>query len=175
MSDTPRIYVASLADYNAGRLHGAWIDCDKDADDIQAEIDAMLAESPAQKCGDVAEEFAIHDYDCFCGIKLHEYDAIEVVAELAAAIIEHGEAFALYVEMVGAEYATLEGFQEAYQGVYESEVDFAYYLVKEHGLLQGAPDALCQYFDYRKYARDLFIGDYWGDRDSKYNFHVFNR
>jgi hypothetical protein len=23
---TPRIYVASLADYNAGRLHGSWLD-----------------------------------------------------------------------------------------------------------------------------------------------------
>ena len=30
----PRIYVASLSDYNAGRLHGTWIHADDDPDDI---------------------------------------------------------------------------------------------------------------------------------------------
>ena len=28
----PRIYVASLSDYNAGRLHGEWIDADQGAE-----------------------------------------------------------------------------------------------------------------------------------------------
>lgn len=42
-----RIYVACLASYNNGRLHGAWIDCaGKDADDINAEIATMLRASP---------------------------------------------------------------------------------------------------------------------------------
>ena len=30
---TPKIYVACLASYNAGILHGRWIDADQDADD----------------------------------------------------------------------------------------------------------------------------------------------
>ncbi|KGK67087.1 antirestriction protein ArdA [Xanthomonas citri] len=43
----PRIYVACLASYNNGVLHGRWIDLDgMDADDVQAEIAAMLRESP---------------------------------------------------------------------------------------------------------------------------------
>lgn len=42
----PRIYVACLASYNSGVLHGTWIDLDgKDADDVQQEINAMLRES----------------------------------------------------------------------------------------------------------------------------------
>ena len=41
----PRIYVASLSDYNNGILHGAWIDAAQDADNIRAEIAAMLRES----------------------------------------------------------------------------------------------------------------------------------
>ncbi|HXK39588.1 MAG TPA: antirestriction protein ArdA, partial [Candidatus Paceibacterota bacterium] len=41
----PRIYVASLADYNAGRLQGRWIRADQPSDDIYREIQAMLAES----------------------------------------------------------------------------------------------------------------------------------
>ena len=41
----PRIYVASLSDYNNGILHGAWIDAAQDADDIRTEVSAMLRES----------------------------------------------------------------------------------------------------------------------------------
>ena len=41
LSGTPRIYVASLSDYNAGHLHGRWIDADQDPDAIREEIAAM--------------------------------------------------------------------------------------------------------------------------------------
>ncbi|MCT8003625.1 antirestriction protein ArdA [Sphingomonas sanguinis] len=56
---TPRIYVACLAAYNNGYLHGTWIDADQDADQIRDEIAAMLARSPVED----AEEYAIHDYE----------------------------------------------------------------------------------------------------------------
>ena len=39
----PRIYVACLAAYNNGYLHGAWIDADQDVDEIRDEIATMLA------------------------------------------------------------------------------------------------------------------------------------
>jgi Antirestriction protein (ArdA) len=35
---SPRIYVACLAAYNSGRLHGAWIDADQPVEDIYDEI-----------------------------------------------------------------------------------------------------------------------------------------
>lgn len=42
-----RMYAACLASYNAGRLHGVWIDLDcKDADEIRGEIAEMLRASP---------------------------------------------------------------------------------------------------------------------------------
>lgn len=64
-NDECRIYVACLASYNNGRLHGAWIDCDgKDAAEISAEINAMLATSPypnviRRKCEDCGAYFDI--------------------------------------------------------------------------------------------------------------------
>ena len=42
----PRIYVASLSDYNAGRLHGTWLDADVEAADLAEGVQAMLASSP---------------------------------------------------------------------------------------------------------------------------------
>ena len=60
-SDTFRIYVASLSDYNAGILHGTWIDFAQltDLDDLRAAIAAMLATSPTAKAapGQPAEEW----------------------------------------------------------------------------------------------------------------------
>ena len=41
-----RIYVACLASYNAGILHGRWIDADSSVDVMQEQVDAMLRESP---------------------------------------------------------------------------------------------------------------------------------
>jgi antirestriction protein len=70
-----RIYVACLASYNSGILHGQWIEATSDRDEMQAAIDAILRASP---CPNVtvthpetgeevpsAEEWAIHDYDSF--------------------------------------------------------------------------------------------------------------
>ena len=59
IAESPRIYVASLSDYNAGRLHGRWIDATQSADTIREELSQMLAESQEP----IAEEWAIHAYD----------------------------------------------------------------------------------------------------------------
>jgi hypothetical protein len=53
--DRPRIYVACLAAYNNGCLHGRWIDATT-PDEIWAQVRAMLADSPEPD----AEEWAIH-------------------------------------------------------------------------------------------------------------------
>lgn len=46
MTDTaPRIYVACLASYNNGVLHGRWIDASADVADMWPEINAILRES----------------------------------------------------------------------------------------------------------------------------------
>ena len=56
-----RIYVACLAAYNNGVLHGRWIDAARGEDHIWEETRAMLAASPIPD----AEEWAIHDYEGF--------------------------------------------------------------------------------------------------------------
>ena len=108
-TDTPRIYVACLASYNAGILHGEWIDA-TDADVIREAIQEMLKGSPSPG----AEEWAIHDYEGFGSTRLGEWEDIDRVAELGALIDEHGEAFAAYADHVGVDYATEESFQDAF-------------------------------------------------------------
>ena len=165
---TPRIYVACLAAYNNGMLHGRWIDANKDAQDIHDEIKEMLTTSPIPN----SEEFAIHDYEGFGGLKLSEYESIEKVAEFAALIEEHGEAWCAYAGYVGLEYATVEDFEDAYAGQWDSEEDFAENLASE---TMEIPKYLEYYIDYEKLARDLFINDYFSVDGSDFKVHVFRR
>jgi antirestriction protein len=152
----PRIYVASLSDYNAGRLHGAWINANQEPDEIHQGIQAMLATSPEP----LAEEWAIHDYDNFGPIRLSEYESIEHVARLAAGIAEHGEAFALWAGHIGgSEWERLDEFDERYLGEWNSAEDYAANLLEDMGidLSEIGPEILWPYVevDLAGFARDL--------------------
>jgi antirestriction protein len=154
--EAPRIYVASLADYNAGHLHGEWIDADAEAEQIHAAIHVMLQRSPTED----AEEFAIFDFDGFHPWKPDEYESIETVATVAQGIAEHGQAFAHWVGVIGTTESTLlDGFEDAYLGHWESTVSYGEDLVESIGLWtdQVVPDSLSAYvqFDYEAFADDL--------------------
>jgi hypothetical protein len=57
IANTPRIYVASLSDYNAGRLLGRWIDADQPAEAIHEQIAQLLAESNQPIAGPMGAGF----------------------------------------------------------------------------------------------------------------------
>ncbi len=165
---TPKIYVACLAAYNNGILHGQWIEANQEVEAIQAEIQDMLTQSPIAN----AEEWAIHDYEGFYGLQLSEYEDITEVAEMAALIEKHGEAWARYVDHVGMDNATGDGFKEAYHGQWDSEEDFAENLAEE---TMKIPEHLQYYIDYEKLARDLFIDEYFSAEGEGCKVYVFSR
>ena len=152
-----RIYVASLADYNAGRLHGAWIDAAQDAEQIQAEIATMLERSREP----LAEEWAIHDYEGFNSIPLSEYESIERISQIANGIAEYGAAFAAWIGISDREDETIERFEDAFRGTFASREAYAEEIVDDFGyqeLIDNAiPDYLSPYvrFDADAYARDI--------------------
>ncbi len=163
-----KIYVACLAAYNSGHLHGTWIDATQSADEIYKDIQAMLKASPIEN----AEEFAIHDCDGFEGVSISEYSGIEEVAELAEFIEEHG---ALGGELI-AHFNDLdharETIEEHYHGEYSSLADFAQELTEE---TTQTPDNLAYYIDYEAMARDLEINDVLAIETSHNEVHVFWR
>ena len=158
-STTPRIYVASLSDYNAGTLHGRWIDATQPADEIHAEISAMLAESKEP----VAEEWAIHDYENFSGASLSEFEDIERVSELARLIEEHGSVFAGLVDHFGGTHGLEEAKQymeEGYQGSFRSLSDYAEGIIQDcyADALRTLPEFIRYHIDFEGIARDMELG-----------------
>jgi len=168
MSDI-QIYIADLAAYNNGILHGAWIDATQDIDDIQDQINRLLKNSPEP----FAEEYAIHDYEGFCGISIHEYEGITSAHKKAAFIEEHGELGAQVASHFGDDLEGAEkALSDAYIGEYTSLEDYAQQLTED---CSEVPEHLAYYIDYDRMGRDMDMsGDIFHIEISHDQIHVFS-
>jgi antirestriction protein len=155
----PRIYVASLSDYNAGRLHGGWFDADREPEELEKEIGFMLASSPEP----VAEEWAIHDHEGFGLAYISEYESLETVSWLAKGISEHGLAFAAWAALQSNDEEALVRFEGAYLGNWESLEEYADEMLCGLDLGEARkllPEAIRPYLvlDIEAFARDRELG-----------------
>ena len=125
---TTEIYVASLSDYVAGRLHGKWInlsDCSYDSDLVNDEIQEMLSESKEM----IAEEYAIHDYDNFPSnivYKLGEYPNLDRVCELGELLDDNGDMIQALMECTD-DLSYIDNAEDYFIGAFESESDVKYH------------------------------------------------
>ena len=148
--DRPRIYVACLAAYNNGCLHGGWIDATT-PDEIAVQVRALLAASPEPD----AEEWAIHDHEGFEGASLSEYASFDTVCDLADFIGEHGQLGARIYQHAGNDIAQARATFEDYAGEYHSAADFAEALHTDLGTV--IPESLSFYIDWQALARDMAL------------------
>jgi antirestriction protein len=155
----PRIYVASLSDYNAGRLLGRWIDANQSTEKLHADIREILAESKEPP----AEEWAIHDYEGFGTLSLSEFASMDDIAAVAQAIEEHGTVFA----ELAAHFGGLSGLEEArkymeegYRGEFDSLADYVAELLEDcYGdALKILPEFIRYHIDHDGIASDMEMG-----------------
>ena len=168
MSEEIRIYVACLAAYNNGYLHGEWIDATQDFDDIQDQVNEMLKTSPILD----AEEYAIHDHEGFDGYPIGEYEGLETVHKIACFIEEHGELTSELLDHFSGniEEAT-KAKEENYCGCYSSVADYAQGLTEETG---DIPKHLEFYIDYDRMAYDMEVsGDIFTIEVGHGEVHIF--
>jgi antirestriction protein len=201
---TMRIYVASLSDYNAGTLHGAWLDV-SDADTMREEIAAMLRGSkhpnievdcpdcdgdapegtdPCSTCqgrGKVpsAEEWAIHDYEGFGPYRVSEHEDLETLAALAEGEEEHGAAFLAWAENDPSNLDDPSNFQDAYAGEWDSLTDYVEDYMEQSGAEFKAPEGQwfhpANYVDWDRMAHDLEMsGDVWTAEAEGGGVYVFH-
>ncbi|HFO2582240.1 TPA: antirestriction protein ArdA [Escherichia coli] len=155
----PSVYVGTYAKYNNGSIEGKWInllDDVTDCDDFYEKI-AELHKDEADP------EFMFQDYENMprgivseTSINWNYIDGLRRVLEENNE--EWAEAYALFVENFND--TDVENFYESYCGTADSEEDYAEQLLDDTGELNAIPKNLRYYFDYEKFARDLFINDY---------------
>lgn len=164
-----KIYVASLSDYNAGILHGAWFDLEsyEDTDELYQDIyNKLLITSPTAHAEGMkaAEEYVVHDYDGIYPKGLGEYTSLSELMEIQDCLnqcssYDEEEAFCAWMDETGnsPDYSS---FEDAYCGKYDSEEDYAYQYIEETGMLDSLPEWAQRYFDYKSFARDMFLDGY---------------
>lgn len=167
MSNEIRIYIACLAAYNNGKLHGAWIDATQDIDDIWNEISKILKSSPEPD----AEEWAIHDHEGFEGLNISEYEGIESAHEKALFVEKHGELGAAVAAHFGGNIEEAEtALSDHYIGEYESLEDYAREITEDSG---DIPEHLAFYIDYERMGRDMEINDLFSIELGFQQIHLF--
>ena len=163
----PKIYVACLAAYNNGILHGSWIDAAQGLDAIQSDVQAMLEASPIEG----AEEFAVHDYEGFGSYSVSEYEGLESVSEIAEFIEDHGELGAEVLAHFSDIDEARTAIEENYSGCYASLADYAQGFTED---TSEVPKHLEFYIDYERMGRDMEMsGDIFTIETAHDEVHVF--
>ena len=163
----PSVYVGTYGKYNDGSLCGLWIDLSSfngyaDFIDFCRAIHADEADP----------ELMAQDYEGFPRQWYNEgfmsEDDFDNIIEYSDMCDKYGqEAVDDYMEFEDS----LDDFEEAYCGEWDSEEDFARHIVNECYDLDRMMGGLSNYFDYEAYARELFMYDY----NMGANNHVFRR
>jgi antirestriction protein len=175
------IYVACLAAYNSGFLHGTWINVDLGEEGILQKIEKMLERSPIIN----AEEWAIHDYEGFGTFRISQYEDIATVCKLDSFRKEYGD---IAMELMGdlgmnlinsfhcktmdEQIEAVKSYlEDHYKGEYEAEVSFVEQFIDD---IYQIPEGLHFYIDYDLLKRDLFSQDYFSVKIND-DFHIFSR
>ena len=155
--DQPAIYCGTYKKYNEGSLFGAWLDL-RTFDSYDEFIDVCT-----QLHADEEDpEFMFQDYQCFPEYWYSEScmdeDTFDKIIAFVQMDDDRQKAFKAYVSATGND--SISAFEEDYEGEYDSEEDFASYIVSELYDLERMMGSLSYYFDYKAFARDLFMSDY---------------
>lgn len=158
-----KIYVGTYGKYNAGSIFGKWLDLSdySDKDEFneacrELHKDEEDAEYMYQDWENMPESLIGESWLSEKFFKLR--DAVEDMDDTRQ------EAFFVWCNHKGHDFEKADAndlvssFKDEYQGKYDDEEDFAYQIVEE---CYELPEFAKSYFDYAKFARDLFCGDYW--------------
>ena len=165
-----KIALTDLKDYNESILRYEWVDLEQHSTAAQLSgfIQGFLGKR-SKETSELHEEWFMTDYEEF--VNLGEYPSLEDIEKAVSLSKEYGwEPVSAYYGMNNG----FEGFEEAYNGIFESEEDFAYEIA--HDIYSEEElGQLSLYIDWEKYARDLFINDYFSCEMSDYKVVVFRR
>ncbi|WP_329903515.1 antirestriction protein ArdA [Porphyromonas pogonae] len=157
-----RIYVGTYTMYNNGSLQGEWVELSGFYD-----WDEFM-----ERCAEIHEDEEEPEYmfqswekipDCLIDEGHLDEKFFELRDELDRMNDTEKEAFWVWTEgnsiqLTQDAYNLVKSFQSDYIGSYASREDFAEEFVKMENNLS---DFALSYFDFGKYADDLFDADFW--------------
>jgi antirestriction protein len=181
--ETPRVWIGCLGCYNAGALVGAWIDATEGEDYEPHDAIGGDAGFDVPPCGRIegSDERWVFDHEGFGGFLTGECSPSEAqrIAEGIAEVPDYVElaAVSAWAEDYGpaeVDLSDLSDFEDAYQGTYDSEQDFAQELAEEIGAIPEDLAWPMACIDWGQATRELFM-DYWSASAPGGGVYVFRR
>jgi antirestriction protein len=159
--DTPKIYVGTYAKYNDGSLDGKWVDLTE-----YDTYEDFLAAMHELHSDEDDPEFMVQDYENFPEKWYHEAglpteEEFNKINDYYMMDDSKKEAYEVFVNYTGLD--SIEDFEEAYEGQFDSPQDFGYYAIDTWGI----PDDPESYIDYEAFGRDLTMDWHQGDPDEE--------
>lgn len=162
-----KIYVGTYKKYNEGSLFGKWLTL-SDYSDKEEFYDACKELHSDEEDA----EYMFQDWEGIPKDLISESWISESVFELIqqANQIKDFDAFIAFLDVSGYSLEDedlgylLSKFRDCYAGKYDSEEAYAESYIEQ---CYDLSDFMQTYFDYEKFAKDLFMGDYYFDEDSK--------
>ena len=156
-SDSPALYCGTYGKYNSGNLSGMWVNVST-FDDYEDFENFCLAIHADEEDPEIMFQDGENIPDSLCCESMGE-EEFNQIAEYCELCDEYSvEAVDDFLEWYSPE--DLDMMHDSYAGVYDSEEDFAREIVNECYDLEKMMGHLADYFDYKSFARDLFISDY---------------
>ena len=155
----PAVYVGTYGKYASGSLRGVWLDLTTFAD-----YDEFLAVCRYIHRDESDPEFMAQDFEGFPREWYAEgfmsEDIFDLIQEFAELDEDEREAYEAFLDVRCDSRISVEDFRDAYQSEWDSEEDFARHIVEECGMFDNLPESVKDYFDFERYADDLFRYDY---------------
>jgi antirestriction protein len=139
---------------------------------MQEEIAEMLAKSPVAD----AEEWAIHDYEGFQGIKVNEWHDLEKLAEIASALsdADNPELLAeLHNHLGYSDINQAVEYMDYYQGEFDDLESYAMDFIESTGDLDRLPKSLHNQSIMQAFGRDCEMNGDIFTIELDHKIHVF--
>lgn len=167
--ETPKLYVSTYVKYNNGSLKGAWLDLTEYPD-----RETFLEACKELHADESDPELMFQDFE---GFPKCWYDESSAPPDILWEWLEMDEdeqtAFAIFAKDNHGE-ATVDDFREAYQGTYDTPIDFCEQLADDLGAV-SPHNAHWIVIDWEATWNCNLRHDYWYGQDSECNFHFFRR
>lgn len=157
-SESPAIYCGTYGKYNSGSFNGMWVNVStfESYEDFR---DFCLAIHADEEDPELMFQDGENIPDSLCSEIVGE-EGFNKIAEYCELCDDYSvEAVDDFLEWSSSD--DLGRMHDAYVGVYDSEEDFAEEIVSDCYDLENMMGSLACYFDYEKFARDLFMCDYY--------------
>lgn len=151
-----KLYVGTYRKYNNGSIAGGWLTLNEfaDVDEFiekckEIHSDEEDPELMFQDSEELPDRFFTESSVSPLFWELDDYADLDAIGE--------------YMDWRGisADEFDISDFEDSFNGYYDSKEEFAEQLLDECGDLSSIPESLRYYFDYEKFARDLFMSDYY--------------